>query len=70
MEVHNMKKVLERTGIDKNAYAINAAEYPNDSYRRLIRSMRLLSEMDRQESNKKGKPDKAFPEQSNMWLIS
>lgn len=55
MEVHNMKEVMKRTGIDRNAYAINVAEYPNDSYRRLIRSMRLLSEMGRQESNKKGK---------------
>lgn len=55
MEVHNMKEVLERPGIDKNAYAINVVEYPNDSYRRLIRSMRLLAEMDRQESNKKRK---------------
>ena len=55
MKVCDMKEALARMGIDRNAYEIDGIEYPNDSYRRLIRSMRLLSEMDRQESNKKGK---------------
>lgn len=55
MRACDLKEVLERTGIDRNAYAINVAECPNDAYRRLIRSMQLLSEMDKQDATEKGK---------------
>lgn len=55
MKVSNTKEALEKMGINRDAYAINMAEYPNDAYRRLIRSMRLLSEMDKQDATEKGK---------------
>ena len=55
MKERDMKEVPEKMGIDRNAYAINVAECPNDAYRRLIRSMRLLSEMDKQDATEKGK---------------
>lgn len=91
MRACDLKEVLEKTGIDRNAYEIDGAEYPNEAYVMLYsgsewqvyysergKKRKLIQFADESEAcnfflkwisrtqQKKGKPNKASPEQSNM----